>query len=128
MSKMGGIRPARRGPNGATFLKLLRRLEEATTLNIDEQRLKAALEANADVCARVDGKRLNWHWKPAELRKIDRFIARRARIGNGKPFRRNDEVRRLAEELGRSEWSVYRMIERRRKARKCSNATPGQEA
>jgi len=66
---------------------------------------------------------MKWSWKPSEIRKIDRFIATRARIGNGKPFHRNDEVRALAASIGRSEESVYKMIQRRKKQGKCPSAS-----
>jgi len=105
------------------LLRLLRRAERHMHLNPDEQRLKDSLEASRNVTQALAAKRMKWSWKPSEIRKIDRFIATRARIGNGKPFHRNDEVRALAASIGRSEESVYKMIQRRKKQGKCPSAS-----
>ena len=56
-----------------------------------------------------------WSWTPAEDRKIRMFMAKRARACLPKPFQRNDEVRNLASEMGRTYWAVLRRIERLRK-------------
>ena len=105
--------------------KLLDSIEQLRPLNIDEAQEKDRLEY---LYPRT--KRLKWAWSPAELRRIDMFIARRARSGRPKPFQRDNEVRQLAAEFGRSYMAVHRMIERRRKARKaakCSDAKAGAE-
>ena len=117
---VGGPALTEQTTDGVTILQLLRRLERCRKLNVEEQRLKVALEAT------VDAKRLRWYWSPTELREIDRFISRRARVGRPRPFECNNEVRDLAARLGRSYMATHRMIERRRKQRKaereCSNA------
>lgn len=115
-------RSERQFQRSVQLLRLLRRVEGHMHLNPDEKRLKDSLEACPNITQALAAKRMKWNWKPAEIRKIDHFISTRARIGNGKPFRRNDEVRTLAASIGRSEESVYKMIQRRRKQSQCPSA------
>lgn len=61
-------------------------------------------------------------WSKREDQKLERLIAKRARIGLPKPFTRNDEVRRIAADMGRTYWAVLRRIERLRKRAKGSSA------
>lgn len=119
-------------PTGSlAVLQLLWRLEEKRSLDIEEMRLKVALEAELKVSIQTSPKRLKWHWTPKEDRAILAFISSRQGIVYGrrksalvgKPFEKDDAVRKLAAQLGRSEWAVYRRMERLRKERKCSNAT-----
>ncbi|MES2902674.1 MAG: hypothetical protein V4696_00670 [Pseudomonadota bacterium] len=71
---------------------------------------------------RITPKRDVWRWSEKEDRLLLAFMKRRTRAGRPKPFQPNDEVRNLAEELGRSYFAVHRRIERLRKAGKCSDA------
>lgn len=70
---------------------------------------------------RLTPKREVWRWSEKEDRLLLSIIKRRARRGRTKPFQRNDEVRRIAEQLGRTDWAVYRRMERLRKRCKCSD-------
>lgn len=76
-------------------------------------------------------RRSVWRWSHREDSEILAFMASRKGIiyGNrrgallAKPFQRDDAVRNLADTLGRTEWAVYRRIERlRKKQRESSNA------
>jgi hypothetical protein len=75
---------------------------------------------------RLKPKRTVWRWSEAEDRAIRDLINRRPirlrYVRYAKPFERNDEVRALAKKLKRSEWAIYRRMERLRKRDKCSNA------
>lgn len=105
----------------ATIVRLLASLERLRPLNTDERALQLSAKA------RAGGKRLRWHWTPAEMREIDMLIAKRARVGRPKPFRVDNEVRDMAARFGRTYMAVHRMIERRRKAAKCSSAASSDE-
>lgn len=73
------------------------------------------------VVQRTRPKRQRWYWHPDEDRKIKDLMARRRRRRiQPKLFQRNDEVRLLAIQLGRTEWAVRRRMER---LRKCSRGT-----
>jgi hypothetical protein len=64
---------------------------------------------------RLKPKREVWRWHADEDRKIKDLLARRRRRGPAKPFKRNDEIKLLAIQLGRTEWAVRRRMERLRK-------------
>lgn len=68
---------------------------------------------------RLKPRREVWRWHPSEDEQIKALIRRRKRLGRPKPFQRNDEIRLLAQRLGRTEWAVRRRVER---LRKCSRA------
>jgi hypothetical protein len=74
---------------------------------------------------RLTSRRDVWRWTAKENQLLKAFIRKRARIGRPRPFQPNDEVRRLAQEMGRSYMAVHRQIERLRKRMKCSNAKRG---
>jgi hypothetical protein len=80
---------------------------------------------------RLKPKRAVWRWSEAEDRAIRELLSRRPirlrYVRYAKPFQRNDEVRALAEKLGRSEWAIYRRMERLRKRAKCSDARKSRE-
>lgn len=59
-----------------------------------------------------------WRWSAQEDLKLKAFIKRRAKTGRPRPFEGDDEVRELAESMGRTYWAVHRRIERLRK--KCN--------
>lgn len=56
-----------------------------------------------------------WHWTPEEDEMILRLLRNRSRRRPKRPFTANNEVERLAAQLGRSYWAVQRRIERLRK-------------
>jgi hypothetical protein len=59
-----------------------------------------------------------WRWSAQEDLKLKAFIKRRSKTGRPRPFEGDDEVRQLAESMGRTYWAVHRRIERLRK--KCN--------
>lgn len=68
---------------------------------------------------RLKPKRAVWRWHADEDRKIlDLMARRRRRRCPPKLFCRNDEIRLLAIQLGRTEWAVRRRMERLRKAKR----------
>lgn len=100
-----------------TIVDLLSELQRCRDLQPKES---ALLERTV---RRLTPKREVWRWSEKEDRLLKAFIRRRARKGRPKPFQRNDEVRNLADQLGRSYFAVHRRIERIRKGRKCSDAS-----
>ncbi len=94
------------------IVNLLEQLQRCRSLNDDETTL---LEKTV---RRITPKRLVWYWHPDEDRKIKDLMARRRRRGRTKPFQRNDEIRLLAIQLGRTEWAVRRRMERLGKAKR----------
>jgi hypothetical protein len=74
---------------------------------------------------RLTPRREVWRWSEKEDRLLKAVIRRRQRKGPPKPFQRNDEVRRLAAELGRTDWAVYRRMERLRKCSRAKRKTNG---
>jgi hypothetical protein len=100
-----------------TIIDLLGKVQRCRPLNDDETSL---LERTV---RRLKPKREVWRWHADEDRKIKDLMARRRRRRSPpKLFQRNDEVRLLAIQLGRTEWAVRRRMERLRKAAKCSDA------
>lgn len=71
---------------------------------------------------RLGPKRDVWRWSAREDRKVVLLIKRRGYSLRIKPFERNDEVRRLAIDLGRSYESVLKRIQRLRKGMDCPSA------
>jgi hypothetical protein len=71
---------------------------------------------------RLTPRREVWRWSAKEDRTLVALIKRRATGGRPRPFERNDEVRDLAAQMGRTYFAVHRRIERLRKAMKCSDA------
>lgn len=96
-----------------TILGLIEKLSRVRNLDPDEEALQER------TVRRLTPKRDVWRWSEKEDRLLKAVIRRRARKGPPKPFQRNDEVRLLAETFGRTEWAVYRRMER---LRKCSRA------
>lgn len=96
-----------------TIIRLLESLSRVRDLEPEEG---ALLERTV---RRLTPKREVWRWSEKEDRVLKTVLRRRARKGPPKPFQRNDEVRLLAETFGRTEWAVYRRMER---LRKCSRA------
>jgi hypothetical protein len=70
---------------------------------------------------RLTPRREVWRWTHAEDMQLLPIIRRIKTLGP-RPFRRNDEIRQLAQKMGRTEWAVIRRMERLRKRMKCSNA------
>lgn len=98
-----------------TIVTLLEKLQRCRDLEPEES---ALMERTV---RRLTPKREVWRWSEKEDRLLQSFIRRRARAGRPKPFQRNDEVRALAQELGRTYFAVHRRIERLRKGN-CSDA------
>lgn len=77
--------------------------------------------------AKIGPKRDVWRWHEWEDRKLIMLIKRRGWSLRIKPFQRNDEVAKLAEEMGRSYLAVHKRIQRLRKKMKCPNANSERE-
>lgn len=99
-----------------TIIALLEKLNRHRELDQDERVLMER------AIRRLTPKREVWRWSEKEDRLLKALIRKRARIGGPRPFERNDDVRKIAEELGRTYWAVHRRIERLRKAMNCSGA------
>lgn len=69
-------------------------------------------------------KRDIWRWSAREERKLILLIKRRGYSLRIKPFERNDEVQRIARDMGRSYRAVLKRIERLRRRMQCPNASP----
>jgi len=96
-------------------------IEEArNTRDMTEQERRLLAYAKS----RIDRKREVWRWSEWEDRELRLFIAKRRHTGRPKPFQQDDQVRIIAERLGRSYMAVHRRIERLRKKdrAKCSSA------
>lgn len=102
-----------------TIVDLLAKLQRCRELGEDETSL---LERTV---RRITPKRAKWYWHPDEDRKIKDLIARRRRRGPAKPYQRNDEIRLLAIQLGRTEWAVRRRMERLRKLKRKGRTNDG---
>ena len=113
---MSGARSATKWRD-QTIVRLLEKLSRHGELSEEDSVLMER------TVRRLKPRREVWRWTEEEDRQIKRLIARRPirlrYVRYAKPFKRNDEVRVLAEKLGRSEWAVYRRMER---LRKCSEA------
>lgn len=64
---------------------------------------------------RLGPKRDLWRWSAKDDRRLELLIKRRGYSLRIKPFERNDEVQRIATELGRSYGSTLKRIQRLRK-------------
>jgi hypothetical protein len=96
-----------------TIIDLLAKVSRCRPLNDEEQGLLDR------TIRRVTPKRAIWRWHADEDRKIKDLMARRRRRTQPpKLFHRNDEIRLLAIQLGRTEWAVRRRMERIRKAKR----------
>jgi hypothetical protein len=71
---------------------------------------------------RLGPKREIWRWSAKEDRRLKLLIKRRGFSLRGKPFQRNDEVQRIAQDMGRSYLAVLKRIERLRRQMICPNA------
>lgn len=101
-----------------TIIDLLGKVQKCRALDDDET---AMLERTV---RRLKPKRAVWRWHADEDRKIlDLMARRRRRRMPPKLFCRNDEIRLLAIQLGRTEWAVRRRMERLRKRRNGGRAT-----
>jgi hypothetical protein len=101
-----------------TVIELLEKISRLRDLQPEEQILMQRTSS------RLKPKRPVWRWKITEDRQILDLVLRRKRLGRPKPFQRNDELRLLAEKLGRTEWAVRRRMER---LLKCSDASDKQK-
>lgn len=99
------------------IINLLEKLQRARPLDEAETLLMER------TVRRLTPKREVWRWSAKEDRQLIAFMKRRARIGRPKPFQQNDEVRKLAAEMGRTYMAVHRRIERLRKREKSSKAS-----
>ena len=99
-----------------TIIELLGKLQRCRDLDEVET---ALLDRTV---RRLTPKREVWRWSEKEDRLLKAFIRKRARTGRPKPFQPNDEVRQLAEQLGRTYFATHRRIERLRKGQQCSSA------
>jgi hypothetical protein len=114
MAQPPRMRPATKWRD-QTIINLLTKLARERDLDAEESVLMER------TVRRQTPPREIWRWKQTEDQQIIDLIKRRKRLGQPKPFQKNDEVRLLAAKLGRTEWAVYRRMERLRK--KCSNAS-----
>ncbi len=103
------------------IVDLLGTIQRHRELNEDE---RALFERTV---RRITPKREVWRWSEREDRMLLTIIKQRpveARyLGYGRPFKRNDLIRQIAAELGRTEYAVYRRMERLRKQSKCSDVS-----
>lgn len=99
-----------------TIIKLIEAIERERPLNEFESSLSER------TVRRLTPRREVWRWSHSDDEQLMPII-RRIRILGPRPFRRNDEIRQLAEKLGRTEWAVIRRMQRLRKRMKCSNAS-----
>ncbi len=90
------------------IINLLGTIQRERDLNDDES---ALLERTV---RRITPKREVWRWSADEDQILIDFANRRARLGRTPPFQQNDEIRQIAKDLGRTEWAIYRRIERLR--------------
>lgn len=96
------------------IVDLLAKVQRCRPLDADEESL---LERTV---RRIRPKRVIWYWSADDDRKIKDLMARRRRRGirsdTWPRFKRNEEIRLLAIQLGRTEWAVRRRMERLKKA------------
>jgi hypothetical protein len=76
---------------------------------------------------RLTPRREVWRWTEKEDRRLKMVIRKWPRLRQQKPYQRNDLIRVLAAEMGRTEMAIYRRIERLRKRMKCSDAQAKQK-
>lgn len=67
---------------------------------------------------RLTPRREIWRWSEKEDRLLKSMIRCWPRLRQQKPYQPNDRVRKVAEELGRTEMAIYRRMERLRKRMK----------
>lgn len=72
---------------------------------------------------RLGPKRDIWRWSERDDRKLVLLIKRRGYSLRLKPFQRNDEVQRIAEDMGRSYLAVHKRIQRLRIRMECPNVS-----
>lgn len=99
-----------------TIVQLLEKLSRHRNLEEDES---ALMERTV---RRLTPRREVWRWTEKEDRLLKSVLRRWPALKQQKPYERNDRIRLLAEELGRTEWAVRRRMERLRKAKNCSGA------
>ena len=98
------------------IVQLLEKVQRCRPLDADEETLLSR------TVSRLTPRRAKWYWRQDEDQAIKDLLARRRRRKPAKPYQRNDEVRLLAERLGRTEWSVRRRMERLQKHRKAKRS------
>jgi hypothetical protein len=76
---------------------------------------------------RLAPKRDVWRWSAKDDRKLILLIRKRGYSLRIKPFERNDEVQRIAQDMGRSYLAVLKRIERLRRKMQCPNASAGRK-
>jgi hypothetical protein len=100
------------------IVSLLETLQRERDLRPDESSLMER------TVRKLTPRREVWRWSQSEDMQLMPII-RRIRTLGPRPFSRNDEIRQLAEKLGRTEWAVIRRMQRLRK--KCSNSRKTQK-
>lgn len=98
-----------------TIITLIESIERERPLNEVESNLMER------TVRRLTPRREIWRWSHNDDEQLMPII-RRIKMLGPRPFRRNDEIRQLAQKLGRTEWAVIRRMQRLRKRMKCSNA------
>lgn len=99
-----------------TIVQLLEKLARERELHPEES---ALMERTV---RRLTPKREVWRWSEKEDRLLLAIIRRWPRVKQQRPYQRNDTIRQLAVELRRTEFAIYRRMERLRKGMKCSDA------
>lgn len=113
-----GRRSTEDGWRCRAIIGLIEEARASRDMTEEERRLLAYARS------RVGWKREVWRWSEWEDRELRLFLAKRRHTGRPKPFQRDDQVRLLADRLGRSYMAVHRRLERLRKMSrgKCSSA------
>lgn len=100
-----------------TIISLLESLQRERDLKEGES---ALMERTV---RRLTPRREIWRWSEKEDRLLKAMIRCWPRLRQQKPYQPNDRIRKVAEELGRTEMAIYRRMERLRKRMKCSDAS-----
>lgn len=92
-------------------------------LTIEEQTILGKAEHRQR--QRQPRKNKVWRWNPEEDRKLRTLIRKRERNGGPKVFQPNNEVRDMAEAMGRTYMATLRRMERLRKTVKPARKVKG---
>jgi len=101
-----------------TICDLLERLCRVRPLTSDESALLTK------TLLRLGRGQHSWRWSRRDDMVLWLLIHRRLKNGGPKPYQPDDEVRRVAERLGRSYMAVHRRMERLRKRSKVAAVAP----
>jgi uncharacterized coiled-coil DUF342 family protein len=89
-------------------------LDELEAIQADRPLTNEESEQLERILRRLGPKRDIWRWSAKDDRKLKMLIKRRGFCLRIKPFQRNDEVQRIAEDMGRSYEAVLKRIQRLR--------------